>query len=411
MADMLVIGAGMVGVSTALALQARGHDVTLVDRKAPGRETSFGNAGIIQAEAAEPYALPRDLATLLRFGAGLTNDVMWRPRGVLEMAPALWSYFRNSLPAKHATTSRIYARLTSRATADHAPLIEAAGAENLMSRQGLAILYRAPAAFAAAVTDAERVHGTYGVTFRASDGLGYLREEPALTKAPAGVIVWDQSWSCASPGDLTAAYAALFSRRGGRVLTGDAGTLQQAGQGWSVLTESGATTAETAVVALGPWAPQLLKRFGYRIQMIYKRGYHGHYGMDVALRRPLLDVANGVVAAPMTSGLRISTGAALVHRGAGPDTRQLDRGLRALGEIMDIGARRDEPQWYGSRPCLPDMLPMVGRAPRHSGLWFNFGHGHQGFTLGPTTAELLAQAHEQGSEAVLGAISPAGRLR
>ncbi|WP_145963066.1 NAD(P)/FAD-dependent oxidoreductase [Mangrovicoccus ximenensis] len=107
--------------------------------------------------------------------------------------------------------------------------------------------------------------------------------------------------------------------------------------------------------------------------------------------RPFLDVDNGIVATPMTDGLRLATGAALVTRASAPDTRQLERGHAGISDLIETGERIGEPQWSGTRPCLPDMLPLVGAAPGHAGLWMNFGHGHQGFTLGPTTGALLAQ--------------------
>lgn len=410
MADFLVLGAGMVGVSTALALQEQGHAVTLVDRKAPGRETSFGNAGIIQAEAAEPYALPRDPLTLLRFALGRTNDVTWSMAGVTEMLPALWRYFQNSTPARHAEISRTYVKLTERSTRDHTPLIEAAGMENLIARDGMGLLYRDRAGYEDAVADAERVARTYGTRFRAVEGTDYAREDPALLRAPAGVIHWLDSWSCASPGGLTAGYAELLVRRGGRLLTGDAASLRQAGNGWQVDTGEGTVSAEQAVIALGPWSPRLLSRFGYRIPMVYKRGYHGHFEAPRTPVRPFLDVANGIVAAPMTGGLRLATGAALVTRESAPDTRQLERGKAGISDLIEIGTRVDEPQWSGARPCLPDMLPLVGAAPRHAGLWMNFGHGHQGFTLGPTTGALLAQMVAGQPDDGFDALLPAKRV-
>ena len=389
MDEVIVLGAGMVGISTALALQARGHAVTVIDRGAPGRETSFGNAGIIQAEAAEPYALPRDLATLLRYGLGRSNDVTWSLRGVAGMLPALWRYYLNSAPLRHGEIARTYVRLTERSTRDHAPLIEASGQANLILREGLGELFRDPAGFEAAAAEAERLHARHGTRHRVVEGADYRREDPALLQAPAGVIHWLDSWSCSSPGDLVEGYARLFERRGGRLLTGDAGTVRQAGAGWTLRTAEGAVSAPHCVVALGPWSPELLRRFGYRIPMIHKRGYHGHYRTARPPLRPFLDVSNGVVAAGMTRGLRISTGAALVARDSPADPRQLERGRAALSDLLDIGARVDEPQWFGARPCLPDMLPLTGAAPRHKGLWLNFGHGHQGFTLGPTTGEIL----------------------
>lgn len=410
MSQFLVIGAGMVGVSTALALQARGHDVALLDRAPSCRETSYGNAGIIQAEAAEPYALPRDLPTLVKHALGLNNDVVWRPSALLEMRAALWDYFRASAPNRHARISRLYAQLTSRATRDHAPLITAAGAQALVAQDGLAFVFRDAREFAAAVQDAERLRATYGITSRALDGAAYRAEEPALTRAPAGVIHWDQSWNCRDPGALTDAYAALFAQRGGCRLLGDATTLQRTPTGWRVTSHDGPVDAEQVVIALGPWSPGWLAGLGYRIRMVYKRGYHAHFNAPTPLRRPILDVSNGVVVAPMERGLRVTSGAALVRRDAPAQPKQLLRGTRALGDLIELGPRVDEPQWFGTRPCLPDMLPLVGKAPRHHGLWFNFGHGHQGFTLGPTTAQLLADAVDGQTSELIEGLSPARRL-
>lgn len=410
MADIIVLGAGMVGISTALAFQERGHSAIVIDRKPPGRETSYGNAGVIQAEAAEPYALPLDIGTLLKMGTGITNDVVWTFSGLFRMTPALLSYFRYSTPGRHREISRVYAALTSRATDDHAPLVEAANAQNLIARDGLSILYRDQANFEAAAEDAERVNRIYGTTFRELAGTAYAQEEPAMKVAPAGAIHWTQSWSCSNPGALVEAYADLFRKRGGTILTGDALSLTQTAKGWSVTTDDGLQQAETVVVALGPWSPELVKTFGYSVPMIYKRGYHGHYKTLTPLRRPFLDYSNGIVAASMQKGLRISTGAALVSRDAHANPKQLHRGRNALEDLLEIGEHVEEPQWFGTRPCLPDMLPLVGASPRHKGLLFNFGHGHQGFTLGPTTARLLANDFDAPTAGHLKGLTPAGRL-
>lgn len=112
----------------------------------------------------------------------------------------------------------------------------------------------------------------------------------------------------------------------------------------------------------------------------------------------------------MQKGLRVTSGAALVGLDAQPVPTQLQQGARALDELIELGPRVDEPQWFGSRPCLPDMLPLVGKAPKHKGMWFNFGHGHQGFTLGPTTAHLLADLIEGKRTELTAFLDPANRL-
>jgi len=406
MTTFLVLGAGMIGVSSALALQARGHDVVLVDQKEAGTETSYGNAGIIQAEAAEPYAIPRDIKTLSKFATGLSSDVHWRLTGLISMSSTLLSYFNHSQKRKYHKISQTYSQLTSRATQDHEPLIKASNSDDLMTQSGFVFVYRSDKEWQKGAKHAEEIQQEYGVASRILSGEEYHKEEPALLHTPAGAVHYTDSVSCSSPGDLTKAYCRLFIERGGRFCKGEATTLKEMDQGWQIDTEDGSVQAEQVVVALGPWSPVFLKSFGYEIPQIYKRGYHGHYASSETLNRPFLDVSNGIVAASMKDGIRLTTGASLVKHNAPIETSQLDYGSKGVADLFPLGERVSEPQWFGTRPCMPDMLPVVGQAPKHNNMWFHFGHGHQGFTLGPTTSELLIQAIEKQSNPLLDALSP-----
>ncbi|MET3600784.1 NAD(P)/FAD-dependent oxidoreductase [Martelella mangrovi] len=390
MREILVLGAGMVGISSALALQERGHSVTVVDRRGPGLETSYGNAGIIQSEAAEPYAIPYAAATLFRYAIGRTNDIIYNIPGLLRSTPALWPYFLASAPGRHARISQTYAKLTARSTHDHAPLIAAAGADDLVRRSGFYQFYRTPETFDAAAADADRLKKIYGVASTLLDTKALKTEEPALKTDIAGAVFWTSPWTVSDPGALTQAYAALFEARGGRIVKADVTTPMRENGSWRIENAGEYLTAEHLVVALGPWSPEYLKPLGYRIPMVRKRGYHGHFEMTEPLNRPLMDAANGVVLSNMRQGLRITTGAELTGPVAPANLVQLERGVAGARELVDIGAPIENSTWFGHRPCLPDMLPLVGSAPQHEGLWFNFGHGHQGFTLGPTTGSILA---------------------
>lgn len=409
MAEILILGAGMVGVGAALALQARGHDCVLIDRRAPGKETSFGNAGIIQAEAMEPYAMPRDFPTLWRHALGLSNDLAWSLRDAPAFAPALLAYFRDSAPARHARISRAYAPLIARATGDHAPLIEAAGASALIRRTGFGELYRSARAFDAGAEKAEALAARHGLRLRAPDAATVRAEDPAIKGEIAGALIWDDSWSCTDPGALVSAYAALFEARGGRVLRGDATTLEEAGAGWRAAAAEGAVGAEHAVVALGPWSGAFLARFGYRVPMILKRGYHTHLQGCAPVSRPYLDVAHGYVLSSMRAGLRVTTGAELVRPDRPRSRRQLDHAKAAAAALLGVEPVDDGEVWRGHRPCMPDMLPVVGPASGRKGLWFDFGHGHHGLTLGPTTGALLAALIDGEHPDETAALLPAAR--
>jgi D-amino-acid dehydrogenase len=397
MSDVLILGGGMVGVSTALALQSAGRDVVLVDRREVGQETSYGNAGVIQNEAVEPYPLPLSLTTLFNIAFKRSNDVNYHLTALPAYLRPLWLYFRSSLPARHREISQTYAGLVRRATADHAPLIAAAGADNLIRRSGLRFVYKTQQALEASAKEAERISREYGVevTFETASELAIA--EPHLKPVLAGAVHWPETWSCADPGDLTRAYAALFISRGGSIVTADAATLCEQDAGWSVTGREGAVTAREAVVALGPWSPVLLKRFGYDIPLLRKRGYHRHFIGGGTLNAPMLLGESATVLSPMQRGLRVLTGAELATIDAPPSPVQLQRSTAAAAELVELGEPVETEPWFGNRPCMPDMLPIAGKAPRHKGLWFHFGHGHQGFTLGPTTAALLAEEMATGS--------------
>lgn len=390
MATTIVLGAGMVGTAAALALQQRGHAVVLVDRRAPGEETSFGNAGLIQTEAAEPYAMPRRLAHLARIALKRSDDVNWHARSLPRLAGPLWAYFRASAPARHRASSAVFAALIARAADDHAPLVEAAGAAPLVRRTGYLHLFRSDAAFAAAAAEAARLTTRYAIPAAALAPDEVARRVPQMVRRLAGAIHWPGVWSCSDPGGLVTAYANLFRRRGGRIVRGDAATLAPHGAGWRCRSAEGELEAQHAVVALGPWSGALVARFGYRVPLVPKRGYHRHFACAAAPPLPLFDAERATMLSPMAAGLRVATGAELAALDAPRSPRQILAAERFARELLELGEAVEATPWSGTRPCIPDMLPVLGPAPRHPGLWFDFGHGHQGFTLGPTTGRMLA---------------------
>ena len=148
------------------------------------------------------------------------------------------------------------------------------------------------------------------------------------------------------------------------------------------------------MIALGPWAGELTTTLGYKLPLFVKRGYHRHYRGGPGLRLPMLDAERGLVIAPMAAGMRITTGAEFARIGAPATPVQLDKAEQAARELIALPGPVEAEPWLGNRPCTVDMKPVIGPAPRHSGLWFNFGHSHQGFTLGPVSGRLLAEMIE-----------------
>ncbi|WP_374584392.1 NAD(P)/FAD-dependent oxidoreductase [Pseudoduganella sp.] len=392
--EILVLGAGMVGTSIALELSLRGHDVTLVDRRMPGQETSFGNAGVIQREAVEPYPMPRAIGFLCQVLLRREASVNYHLRAMLESSPQLWRYWRASAPARHQRISRHYTALISHATETHARLIEVAQAAALIRKTGIRMLYRSAAVFEAACLDAERIQRTHGIGYLALDSTALERAEPGFRIRLPGALHWPDSWSASDPGALVEHYFQAFQRLGGRFVMGDAHSLRPVSSGWGIESADGPLQAPQVVIALGPWAGQLTTRLGYRLPLFVKRGYHRHYVGGGTVSVPTLDAERGYVMSPQSRGLRITTGAEIARMQDRPTPTQLTHAEQEADKLLGLGAPLEEVPWVGARPCVADMLPVIGPAPRHRGIWFNFGHGHQGFTLGPASARLLADLME-----------------
>ncbi len=391
--DVLVLGAGIVGVSAALHLQQRGRDVVLVDRNAAaGDETSYGNAGLIEVASVQPYLFPRDLGHLWRYALNRSADVHYHLSGLPEFGPWLLRYFMASSPESAALIAKAALPLIRQSLAEHEALIDEAGVPELLRKTGWIKLFRTEASFGKSVAELDGVK-RFGVTADVLDNAALAAREPNLMGNFAGAIHWLEPGFIPDPGALVKAYAALFARKGGRFLRGDALTLRQQSGGWHITTDDGVVSAREVVVTLGPWADLVFRPLGYRIPLGFKRGYHQHFTSrgNAVLQHPVLDADRGYLLAPMNRGIRLTTGAEFARRDAPPTPVQVTRARALARDLFPLGEAIEPQPWMGARPCLPDMLPVIGKAPRHDGLWFDFGHQHHGLTLGPVTGRLLAE--------------------
>src|ERR1700722_8529642 len=392
-ADVLVLGAGMVGVSVALHLQQRGRDVILVDKhERAGEETSFGNGGLIETASVFPYMFPRDFAVIFQYAINRAPQVRYQFSDLPVFLPWLVRYFLASSPDRALHSAMAVLPLVRRSLIEHEALIAEAKVPDLLRRTGWIKLFRSDATLENAVRDFERAKH-YGVAGEVFDSKAIAAREPNLTGELAGAVYLPAPGFVPDPGALAKAYAALFQRKGGRFVVGDARTLEQVAGGWRDAAANGAAIARGVVVALGPWSDLVFRPLGYSIPLGVKRGYHLHLAPrgNAVLHHPVLDSDLGYLLAPMNRGIRLTTGVEFARRDAPSTPIQLERALPRARALFPLGDAVDAKPWMGARPCLPDMLPVIGKAPRHAGLWFDFGHQHHGLTLGPATGRLLAE--------------------
>jgi D-amino-acid dehydrogenase len=389
--DAIVLGAGIVGTSIAVHLAKRGLSVVLMDRRGPGEETSYGNAGVIEGNTLFPHAFPRDWRALLRVVCRRAPEANYHLSFLPKIVPWLIDYRANTTLERSIEFANVMRPLFAQAVDEHEALMKESGATQFLRRNGWLKLYRSHAAFATAGAERD-VAGAFGLPHDILDCAGALALEPALAPVFARAVLWPNAASVSNPLAVTRAYAARFATLGGVFLGGDARSLHRSGNRWRVDTAEGPVDADSVVVALGPWAPDLLTPMGIRLPLAVKRGYHRHFEPrgNAGLTRPVVDVEVGYCVAPMEQGLRLTTGAEFAARDAPPTPVQFDRLLPAANALFPLGEPNEPHPWLGSRPCFPDSRPVIGRAPGQAGLWLAYGHAHWGLTLGPVTGRLVA---------------------
>ena len=331
--DAIVLGAGIVGTSIALHLAKRGLSVALLDRAGVGEQTSYGNAGIIEGNTVFPPAFPADLSALTRITFKRASEANYHLSFLPQALPWLLNFRAASRPQRLIENARLIRPLFASAVAEHETLMAESGSAHYLRKTGWLKVYRSERSFAALQSEFE-LAAQFGLPLQALDSAGALALEPSLKPVFAHAVYWPQAASVSNPLGLTRAYAARFRALGGVTLNGDARSLHRAGNRWRVETNEGGIDAPKVVVALGPWAADLLAPLGLKLPLMVKRGYHRHFHAqgNAVLARPVLDAGVGYVITPMEQGIRMTTGVEFAARDAAPTPVQFDR-------IMPQGAR------------------------------------------------------------------------
>jgi D-amino-acid dehydrogenase len=389
--DAMVLGAGIVGTSIALQLVRRGLSVALVERAGVGEQTSFGNAGIIECNTVFPPAFPSDPLALLRVALKQATEANYHLSFLPQIAPWLMAYRAATTPAKIAEHAAMVRPLFSTVVAEHEALLTESGGLHYLRKTGWLKVHRNEKSFKAAQFERDTA-AKLGLQFQQLDVGGALALEPSLNPVFSHAVFWPQAVSVSNPLGVTRAYLARFTALGGLTLHGDALTLHRSSDRWRVETDEGPLDAAEAVVALGPWARDLLDPMGLKLPLEVKRGYHRHFRGkgNASLVRPVLDSTVGYCITPMEAGIRMTTGVEFAARDAAPTPVQFDRIMPKALQLFPLGERADQETWLGRRPSFPDSRPIIGPAPGKPGLWLAIGHTHWGLTLGPSSGHLLA---------------------
>lgn len=389
--DVVVLGAGMVGVSTGLALARRGLRVTVVDRKPPGSETSFGNSGVLSRSSIFPIngpGLPRQLPAYI---GNRHPAVRWSAFHVLRNPRWIAGFLRECTVQSTARRAQALDRLIGLSMGLNRTWIGEAGLGAHLRETGWLKVWRTSSGMDLARGEAEAL-AAFGIATEVLDAAGVRRLEPAARPVfPAGLLITGSA-SVDDPQAIVQGYARLLERRGGAIRQAEIARLEREDAGWRIETSDGVLAAAAVVVALGPWSADLLRPLGLGVPLGFERGYHVHVSLQPGQgpTRPVYDVDAAHIVTPMRRGVRITSGVELADRDAPPRHDQIERAVAAARTSFELGERLDPVPWCGARPTLPDSLPMIGPVPGRPGLYAAFGHQHIGFSTGAGTGEIVA---------------------
>ncbi len=386
-----VLGAGIVGICCAIELQRNGYDVEVIDRRAPGMETSHGNAGVLSLSSVVPLASP---ALLSRIPGLLTNrhaDFRLHYAQLPQLLPWLIRFLMRCNRPTYRRDGELINALTVASVAAHRELIRLSGAEHLLNSGGGLRLYRHLKSFHKDAIERE-LFDSCRVDYAILESKEIKALEPDLDERFVKAVWIKQSISLKDPQALCCLYADYFLSLGGVIRRLEVSQIQPDGESWRLVTSEGEKSLERLVVCLGAWTADMIKPLGYKNRVAIERGYHMMYSAQSGktLSRPVFDVDSSYVMIPMSQGVRVTTGSNLVFRETEATPQQLAMVEPRAREAFPLDRALLDKPWMGRRSSTPDSLPMIGPAPRHKNLWLNYAHAHMGLTMAPISGQIIA---------------------
>ena len=389
--SIIVIGAGVVGASAALALQRDGHAVLLVDREGPAAGASFGNAGGIVDGSCAPTAMPGMVFDVLKMIGRPLSPLTIRPAYLPKLTPWLLRFLLESRRSRVLQNAIDLHALSSRAAAGWRSLTDNTPLAGLLRDVGWLKVYETERAFAA-TEHARSLMDHVGTPYEVLDGSGIRDLEPQLAPIFSRAIFQRGSLHVVNPGRMVKQMVELFVSRGGRYETIDVRRIEA---GAAEVRLHGATarhSADLVVVAAGAWSKTLAAQLGDTVPLESERGYHLMLPASSCgrLHRPVMNGERSFVLAPMEMGLRLTSQVELAGLTAAPDYRRVRSLLGEVDRMLPGIELAEESVWMGRRPSLPDSLPVLGHSRKTEKVLYAFGHQHLGMTLGPASGLIVA---------------------
>jgi len=388
---VVIVGAGIVGVSTAVWLQRRGFEVTLVDRLGPAEGTSYGNGGILASSAIVPVTVPGLLTKVPGMLLDRNSPLFLRWSYLPKLLPFLRHYLSHCTPGETRRIAAALNEIIGDSLEQHQALAAGTGAEKWLVPSDYLFLYDKRSNFEAD-SFGWGIRKANGFSWRELEGKAFKDYDPVFADDLTFATCLPDHGRIADPGRYVKGLAAHVERNGGRSMKADVSDFRQEnGRVTGVVTDQGVVDCDAAVVTAGVWSGPLAKKLGMKVPLESERGYHVELiEPNIMPRSPVMIASGKFVVTPMDGRLRV---AGLVEFGglkAPPSRRPIELLLEGISKAIPGLTWKDTREWMGHRPAISDSIPVIGEVPGLKSVFTGFGHHHIGLTGGPKTGRIIA---------------------
>lgn len=389
--SLIVVGAGIVGASIALALQRDGHRVLLIDREGPAAGASFGNAGGVVDGSTAPTAMPGIVFDVLRMVGRPLSPLTIRPSYLATALPWLLQFIRESGRARVLRNALDLHALSRFAAFGWRSLTDNTPQSALLRDVGWLKVYETEAAFRR-TAHARYLMDKVGADYEVLNSDQIRELEPGLAPLFPRAIFQRGSLHVRNPGGMVRGMVERFVGAGGRFERFDLRRIEWQNEGVRLHGSAGLLQGRKVIIAAGAWSGQLARQVGDPVPLESERGYHLMLTGEESdrLRRPVMNGERSFVLSPMDMGLRLTSQVEFAGLDADPDYRRVRSLIDQARRMLPGLAVTERSVWMGRRPSLPDSLPVLGYSRHTDKVVYAFGHQHLGMTLGPITGLVIA---------------------
>ena len=389
--EISIIGAGIVGLSSAINLVKRGSKVTLIEKDLKGQPASYGNASWLSSPSITPVLMPGMFKKIPKMWLSKDGPLFLRFPGVLKMIPFLIKYLSYTKKEKVEHISKNLAFLLKDSIGEHRELAKGSKAERWIEDSPFLFIYKNK-------TDFE--NDSYTWSLRKKHGFELIevqKEElnrifPGLSHEYTFAIKIENQGYISNSQNYLDDLIDYYKSLGGEIIENEVLDINPSGDNFIIKLKNSDLFTEKVLISSGVYSGDFVKKFNVKVPIESERGYHLElFDTNIRINHPIMNGYLKLAITPRPTGIRF---AGLVEFGSlnsKPNPKAFELLMRNAQSMFPGITFKRKMEWSGHRPSTVDSLPVIGASERSNNLFFAYGHHHIGLTAGPKTGKMIAK--------------------